>query len=135
MNAVDTNVLVRYLTNDDPRQSPLANALVETAARHAEPLWVGLGVLLELIWVLDSQYDVPREVIVKTIGRLLQNQAFRLEPPGLIAEFCRLAPQCKTEPDDLLLGLAAKQNRCEAVYTFDKLAAKNALYTLVSRVT
>jgi predicted nucleic-acid-binding protein len=129
VNAVDTNVLVRYLTNDDPIRSPAANALVEKAARDGKPLWVGFGVVLELLWVLGGRYKVPRAVLAETVRQMLLHPAFRLEAGEAVADFCRQASVCRTELDDLLLGLAAKHNGCGAVFTFDRLAARNPLYT------
>ena len=132
VNAVDTNVLIRYLINDDPKQSPLAIELVAKAACGlTDPLWIGFGVVLEMIWVLGSRYRVPRDTIIEVLDRVLHHSAFKLESPDVISEFFRQAPLCETELDDLLLGLAARQNACDSVFTFDRLAAKNPLYKLV----
>ena len=53
MRSVDTNVLIRALTGDDPVQSPAAGAFIQANA----PVWVSLVVLVETIWVLESVYD------------------------------------------------------------------------------
>jgi hypothetical protein len=72
--------------------------------------------------------------LVETVRRLLLHPALRLEAGEAVADFCRQAPACRTELDDLLLGLAAKHNGCGAVFTFDRLGAKNPLYTLLAPV-
>jgi len=131
VRGIDTNVLIRYLTNDDPERSPLAHALVIDAERTGQPLWIGFGVVLETLWVLERRYRVPRTVSVSVVDRLLHHPAFKLESPSVMEEFCRLSPQVKTELGDLLLGIAAEHNACDTVLTFDKLASKNPLYSLL----
>lgn len=66
MRAIDTNVLVRYLVGDDARQAQAARRLVE----H-EPVWLGLTVLLEAIWVLESAYAFPPAAIAEGVELFL----------------------------------------------------------------
>ena len=62
MVALDTNVIVRLLTNDDPAQVDRARALLER-----ESVWVGLAVLLESEWVLRAVYQLDRRTIAKAL--------------------------------------------------------------------
>jgi predicted nucleic-acid-binding protein len=74
MIAVDTNVLVRLLANDDPNQSPRAAALFS-----AEEVFIAKSVLLETEWVLRFSYDVPREVIGAAFERLASSASVTVE--------------------------------------------------------
>lgn len=66
MIAVDTNVLVRFITNDDPAQANRARRLIE-----AGPVFVAKTVLLELEWVLRGAYGLDRPTILKAVRGLL----------------------------------------------------------------
>jgi len=66
LRAIDTSVLVRYLVGDDPRQAQAARRLIE----H-EPVWLGLTVLLEAIWVLESAYAFPAAAIAEGVELFL----------------------------------------------------------------
>lgn len=66
MKAIDTNILVRYLTRDDPVQVPLADAVV------AQPCFLTLTVLLETIWLLSSRYGMVRGQIAEALEALLE---------------------------------------------------------------
>jgi len=61
MKAVDTNILVRFLTKDDAIQAQKVYELFKKAETKREPLFVSLLVVLELLWVLESVYSIPRE--------------------------------------------------------------------------
>ena len=62
MIGLDTNVLVRYLTQDDPQQSARANNLIETQCTKNEPGWIALIVLCELVWVLRGAYNYKKSL-------------------------------------------------------------------------
>ena len=79
MIGLDTNVLARYLTEDDPEQSPRAVALVEGALEEGERLFVTQIVLCELVWVLDSVYGYSREEIVSVVRDLLRARQLVIE--------------------------------------------------------
>lgn len=74
MIGLDTNVLARYLVEDDPEQSSRATALVERALAEGDRLFVTQIVLCELVWVLDSAYGYPRQEIVSLLRDLLRTR-------------------------------------------------------------
>ena len=80
MLAVDTNVLVRLLVNDDARQGAAARRLFES-----DEIWIGVTVLLETAWVLESIYDLSADETVKALQRLLGLPNVRAEDPGAVA--------------------------------------------------
>lgn len=80
MLAVDTNVLVRLVTRDDPDQARKAFALFER-----ERLWIGKTVLLETEWVLRYSYQLDRETILKALRGLAGLENAELEDPLTVA--------------------------------------------------
>jgi predicted nucleic-acid-binding protein len=79
MRAVDTNVLVRLLTRDDPRQAAAADDFVATGA------WVSHVVLVEAIWVLDSVYGVKPKSIAAAVGMLLDHHSLVIQDADVVA--------------------------------------------------
>jgi predicted nucleic-acid-binding protein len=71
MKAVDTNILVRFLVGDDEAQARKVYSLFKTAEDRGESFHVPLIVILEMIWVLESVYEIPRKGIIESIGDLL----------------------------------------------------------------
>ena len=82
MIAIDTNVVVRIVTQDDPEQAEEARELVEQADR----LWLPKTVLLETEWVLRHGYGLSREVILLTFWKLLGYRPLRTEDRGAVQQ-------------------------------------------------
>ena len=82
MISLDTNVVVRILTRDDPRQAEKARDLV----RRAERLWLAKTVLLETEWVLRYCYDLSREVILLAFWKLLGYRPLEVEDLGAVRQ-------------------------------------------------
>ena len=117
MLAVDTNVLIRALTGDDPSQSPLAVAIIQENA----PVWISHLVLVETVWVLESVYDCGKPQLVKTLNRIIDNKDLMLEEPG-VARAALTLYQAKgrvTFEDCLILETARKAGHLPLA-TFDK---------------
>ena len=71
MIGLDTNVLVRYLAQDDPEQSARATALIEQGLTVAEPGCIGIIAMVETVWVLDRAYRMGEAEIAAVVERLL----------------------------------------------------------------
>lgn len=82
MISLDTNVVVRILTRDDPRQAEKARDLV----RGAKRLWLAKTVLLETEWVLRYCYDLSREVILLALWKLLGYRPLEVEDSGAVRQ-------------------------------------------------
>ena len=72
MTALDTNVLVRFLVEDDPKQSARAAALAKRSVRDRESLFLAQIVICETVWVLETAYDFDRGRIAQVLGELLR---------------------------------------------------------------
>jgi predicted nucleic-acid-binding protein len=125
MTGLDTNVLVRYIVQDDPRQSAKAADFIESAARKDEDLFVGPIVLCELIWVLDGAYGFSRTEIGDVVQQMLETDHLEIEPRDLAWQ--ALADYRSTNVDfaDSLLGRMNQSAGCKTTVTFDR--ARKAL--------
>ena len=131
MNAVDTNILVRFLIQDDKAQVTRVNKLLASAEQDKEALYVPLLVVLELIWVLQSVYEVDRKDIILAISTLLQMPVLEFEKQTTLREFLISAEKFRGDLSDILISHSALTSSCKTVLTFDKKAAGFKLFTLL----
>lgn len=118
MLAIDTNVVVRVLTADDPAQSPIARAFIDS-----NPVFVSLTVLLECEWVLRSSYDHPPESICHLLRTFIRLPTVTVESPALVASAFELVETGMDFADALHLCSA---EACDALVTFDRKLGKTA---------
>lgn len=128
MRALDTNVLVRLLTDDDVDMRARAVGVIEMAENAGEPLQVPLLVLLELLWVLRSRYNYARSDILAAIERLLAVGGLQFEAAECVRELTRVAANGSLGLPDILIGLSARNQGCETTLTFDRRAAASAWF-------
>src|SRR5512134_954704 len=84
VKGLDTNVLVRYLTQDDLRQAAVAVREIEGAARKREKLLLQPLVLCELVWVLESAYKVRKMEILAVLERILRTAQFEVAQKDIV---------------------------------------------------
>ena len=132
MRAIDTNVLVRFLVNDEPRQSKMAHELFHRAERSRDRLYVSNMVLLETLWVLESAYAVDRESLLETLNELLLMPLLAFENRELVQAVLMNPRTGKADLSDLFIGHAAQLAGCETTITFDKQAARLPLFELLT---
>jgi len=130
MIAVDTNILVRFLVGDDRQQAQKVYAIFKKAEIEKQELFIPFLVVLELIWVLESVYDISRTDILDSISGLLLMPIFKFEHQLVLRQFIPCAQKSKYDLSDLLIAYSAKHQGCEKVITFDKKAAKSTLFEL-----
>lgn len=119
MRAIDTNVLVRLLTQDDEKQLELAKAFVGRGA------WVSQLVLVEALWVLDSVYERTPAQLASAVGMLLQHESLVVQDSDTVAvalERFRQAPKIGFS-DCLILEVARRAGHLP-LGTFDRHLAK-----------
>ncbi len=130
MNALDTNLLVRFLVNDDRKQAHKVKQLFETAERAGEVFMLTTVVALELIWVLSAVYECSRADILRALEQLCMLPIVHFENPTLIQRLISLGRDTTIELPDLLIGLAGQSLGCETTLTFDRKAAQSDLFRL-----
>lgn len=118
MIAIDTNVVVRFVTNDDPAQSPRARAFVSE-----NEILLSSTVLLEAEWVLRSVYDMDPTVIAAAFRKVLGLPTVTPEEPDRLARAIEWFETGRDFAD--ALHLAASEG-CESFATFDRSLAKAA---------
>ena len=126
MIGLDTNVLVRYIAQDDEKQSSRAAQLIESCTSE-NPAFVSVVVLVELVWVLMGAYSVSRDEVAEVVDELLRSKEISVSRPQLVAQALRTFRQGKADFADCLIGCDASLSGCEAVYSFDKAAVKSSL--------
>ncbi len=115
--AVDTNVLVRFVVNDDPRQARAARTLLET-----ESAYLSSTVLLEVEWVLRSSYGYPKPAVLDALRAICALPGVVLDEPGRVSAAIGWADAGMEFADALHLAAAES---CEAFVTFDRKLAKS----------
>lgn len=118
MRAVDTNVIVRYLTGDDPAQAVKARAII-----GRKPVFVPRTVVLEVEWVLWSVYDLPSSQVIPALRALAGLPGVSIEDASLVAKAIDWAEGGMDLAGALHLAAATG---CEGFVTFDKRFARSA---------
>ena len=124
MIGLDTNVLVRYLAQDDARQSARATRLIERELDEKNPGFISLIVLVETCWVLKRLYGATPSELRDTISDLLGTRQLRVERRGVVTRaLARLPKAGATMTSDIADALTTEISTdagCEQTMTFDK---------------
>ncbi|MEO7641253.1 MAG: type II toxin-antitoxin system VapC family toxin [Ramlibacter sp.] len=130
MIGLDTNVLVRYIMQDDARQAAMATRLME-ALTAEEPGFISLVSIVELVWVLGSAYGLKREQVAQSLEGLLRAKEVVVDRAELVSNATRLYKSAAVDFADCLIHMTAQSAGCEKTMTFDKTAAQSAGMTLI----
>ena len=130
MIGLDTNVLVRYVMQDDPRQSPRATRLVESLSPE-EPGFVPLVAVLELAWVLSGSYGLSRAQVATVLDTLLRSKELVLDRAELVSQALSRYGAQGADFADALIERTAAAAGCSATLTFDAGAIKSAAMSAV----
>ena len=126
---LDTNVLVRWLTADDPVAYDRVSRLVAEAENDS--LYLSDTVLVELVWVLTRTYKLARPEAHGVLETLLDTRQFVCADRGLCLEALRFAEESGCDFADALVSVANRDAGCKTTLTFDHKAARLPLMTLV----
>jgi len=129
--ALDTNLLVRLLTNDDVAQAARVEAWLVANATPQLPAYVDHMVLCELGWVLERSYGYSRAHVHAAIAALLEHDVLGVESPPLVRQALQWFADGPADFSDYLLAARARSAGCEAVLTLDRKAAKTATHRLL----
>jgi predicted nucleic-acid-binding protein len=125
MIGLDTNILVRYIAQDDPIQSPKAAALIEKLSDD-EPGFVALVAIVELVWVMQSCYAATKAEVVAILDKLLKVRTFCVENADVVFNAVRCYARSNADFADCLIERSAHRANCSHTMTFDEKAAKGA---------
>jgi len=131
MRGLDTNVLVRYLTQDDPVQAPKATQVIEEGVAQGEIFYLTSVVLCELVWVLEDAYDYGRHDIEMVLDHILRTAQFRFDHKDqlwLALQDYRTGP---ADFSDYLIGRLGVQAGCTETVTFDTSLQNSSYFRLL----
>lgn len=130
MIGLDTNILVRYLAQDDPVQSAKATEIIEQRLTADDPGFVSIVAMVETVWVLDRAYGLAPREIATTIERMLQADALVVQDEQEV--FSAMVALKKGQgpfSDAVIAALGAKAG-CAHTLSFDRKAARLAGFRL-----
>ncbi len=119
MIALDTNVLVRFLVEDDAAQTERARELLQRAIRSHSSCFISDIVMCEVVWVLESSYKLRRAEISQVLGRLLRASHLTFVSTERLAGALEAYDAGRGGFADYLIREHARAHGCEAVATFD----------------
>jgi len=125
---LDTNVVVRYPAQDDPRQAQIATRLIDGTLTAEQPGFISAIVLAEVLWVLEDLYSVTREELAECAERLLRARQLAIEHAAALQLAIRTSRSARCGLVDCLIAEIARAKGCKRVVTFDRNAAKSGLF-------
>ena len=131
MIGLDTNVLVRYIMQDDPKQSPRATEIVESLEGVGSG-YVTLVSIVELVWVLSASFDLTRSQVAQALDGIMRTKQFKIENADQVIRALRVFKAGKSDFADCLIERSANSAGCEKTITFDVNASKHAGMILIS---
>ncbi len=132
MTGLDTNILVRYLTQDDEVQSSIASQIIEHQLSATNPGFVSMVAMVELVWVLDRVYELTSQEIAAAIERMLQVEVLVIEnEQEVFAAMISLKRGLGSFADTLIAELGTRAG-CVHTLTFDNKASRLTGFRLAS---
>jgi predicted nucleic-acid-binding protein len=131
MIGLDTNVLVRYIMQDDAKQSLKATRLIESLSVEATG-FVSVVSIVELGWVLSTVYGLNREQLGQAFDALLRTKEIAIDRADQVLRALRVFNATSADFADCLIERSAAAAGCDRTMTFDQRAAKAAGMTLIS---
>ena len=125
MTGLDTNVVIRYVTQDDPVQSAAATKLIDSFSADS-PGFIAMIVAVELVWVLQSCYGAKRNEIARVLETLLRSKELMVESADLVWHALRRFTVGKADFADCLVERCGHAVGCQHTVTFDQNAVSAA---------
>jgi predicted nucleic-acid-binding protein len=124
MIGLDTNILLRYLAQDDPRQSRRATEIIEHRLTESAPGFVSLVTVLEVVWVLKSLYKRSRQEIANDVEMILAADTLEVQNEQEVYHAVVALRNGAGTFEDALIGALGIWRGCSATLTFDEKAAQ-----------
>ena len=124
MIGLDTNILVRYLAQDDPVQSPKATELVERRLTEENPGFVSVVAMAETAWVLERAYGLAERNVAAIVERLLQLDILVIESEQEVFTAMIALKEGRGSFADALIGALGAKAGCSRTLTFDRRALR-----------
>ncbi len=131
MIGIDTNVIVRYLTQDDKVQSDKATKLLDKYAGKNNAIFIDNIVICELIWVLERGYKYSKSKIIEVLNEILLTLEFNFEDQKILWLSVEEYSKSNADFSDILIGKLNNSKSCVSTYTFDVKSSTLPTFTLV----
>jgi predicted nucleic-acid-binding protein len=122
---IDTNLLVRYLTNDEPQKAKAVDSLLNKALKGELKILIPSIVIAELVWVLESNYEMDAVEISELIEAILNTPGIDVTDKTIINSSIRLYKNKNIDLIDAWIIEFAKDRGIKTIYTFDKKHFRN----------
>ena len=132
MIGIDTNVLVRFIVQDDPKQSRIATRLIETILTLDNKGFISSVVLCEVVWVLKRRYRQPKERLLLVVKSILETDVFEVEHRDCAWRAYYDFDEGAADFSDYYIAQINKENGAPHTLTFDENALKHRLFRLPS---
>jgi predicted nucleic-acid-binding protein len=132
MVGLDTNVILRYMLQDDPKQTPLANHIVDQVLSQENPGFITLVTVLEIVWVLRSLLKQTRTEIATHLENLLAADTLEVQNEQQVFEAVFALRRGTGEFEDALIGALNAWAGCPHTLTFDKRALRMPYFQLIA---
>lgn len=123
MIGIDTNILLRATLNDDPRQSPSAQALLQSLGEQRKG-FVNLPVMMEFFWVLRARYRLPHERLASIMRNLLEVEHLEFEALETIGKAIVIYEGRNGDFPDAVIAMRNQELGADITFTFDRDAAR-----------
>jgi predicted nucleic-acid-binding protein len=120
---LDTNVIVRYLAQDDVRQAAIATRLIEGSLSAEARGFVSIVTLAEIVWVMSSNYRAARAAVADIVEGLLTAPQLAIEKADVIWRALRAFRESKADFSDAVIVELGRDTGCTKTVTFDRNAA------------
>lgn len=127
MIGLDTNILVRYIAQDDRRQAAKATRVIEQECSGTRPGFVAVIVVAELAWVLDGCYGSDKAEIVAVLQRILRTKQLVVQDAETVWKAVRRFETSKADFADCLIERIGAAHECEYTSTFDRHGASTGM--------
>ena len=130
MIGLDTNLVVRYLTQDDAAQSKQAARIIDAAIEAGEDLYLNHIVVCELTWVLSRAYGYAKDELLGVLEKILAAGQFAFEDKDSLWRALEAFRRSSADFADCLIGVKNSTAGCRTTVTLDRAAAGLANFTL-----
>lgn len=124
MIGLDANILVRYLTQDDPIQSVKATEVMERRLTEENPGFVSIVAMVETVWVLERAYDLTPPKIFRAIERILQTDVLVVENEQEVFTALIALKEGQGSFADAIIAALGASRGCSSTLTFDRKALR-----------
>jgi predicted nucleic-acid-binding protein len=122
MIGLDANILVRYLAQDDPVQSPIATDIIELRLTEGNPGFISVVAMVETVWVLERAYGLADDEVAAALERMLQAGTLIIENEQEVFTAMVALKEGRGSFADALIGALGARAGCARTLTFDKAA-------------